>query len=112
LKSGKLVALVADRDLSKSGIEVDFFGGVAKMPSGPARLILDSDAAFISAYITYNKEGITIELQEIGPVPKIGTTDEKVKALTQLMANNFADGIKRTPVDWHMLQRIWVDEEN
>ena len=112
LNAGKLVALVADRDLSKSGIEVDFFGGVAKMPSGPARLILDSDAAFISAYITYNKEGIIIELQEIGPVPKIGTTDEKIKALTQLMANNFAKGIQKTPVDWHMLQRIWVDEKN
>ena len=112
LNAGKLVALVADRDLSKSGIEVDFFGGVAKMPSGPARLILDSDAAFISAYITYNKKGIHIEFQEIGPTPQIGTIEEKTKILTQLMANNFADGINRTPVDWHMLQRIWVDEKN
>ena len=112
LNEGKLVALVADRDLSKSGIEVDFLGGVAKMPSGPARLILDSKAAFISAYITYNKAGIHIEFQEIGPIPKNGTDEEKVIALTQLMANNFALGIKRSPVDWHMLQRIWVDEKN
>jgi len=28
------------------------------------------------------------------------------------MANNFAKGINQTPVDWHMLQRIWVDEKN
>jgi KDO2-lipid IV(A) lauroyltransferase len=82
------------------------------MPSGPARLILDSKAAFISAYITYNKAGIHIEFQEIGPIPKNGTDEEKVIALTQLMANNFALGIKRSPVDWHMLQRIWVDEKN
>ncbi len=112
LHEGKLVALVSDRDLSKSGIEVDFLGGVAKMPSGPARLILDSKAAFISAYITYNEAGIHIEFQEIGPKPETGTYEEKVIALTQLMANNFANGIKRSPVDWHMLQRIWVDEEN
>lgn len=112
LNAGKLVALVSDRDLSKSGIEVDFFGGVAKMPSGPARLMLNSKAAFLSAYITYNKNGIHIELQEIGPIPQTGTTEEKIVALTQLMANNFAQGIAKTPVDWHMLQRIWIDEKN
>ena len=112
LNQGKLVALVADRDLSKNGVEVDFINGTAKMPSGPARLILNSNAAFISAYITYTPEGIHIEFKEIGPKPKTGTDDEKIVALTQLMADNFAQGIKRSPVDWHMLQRIWIDEEN
>jgi len=112
LNQGKLVALVADRDLSKSGVEVDFINGIAKMPSGPARLILDSEAAFISAYITYTKNGINIEFKEIGPKPTAGSEEEKVKSLTQLMANNFAEGIKSAPVDWHMLQRIWVDEKN
>jgi KDO2-lipid IV(A) lauroyltransferase len=27
------------------------------------------------------------------------------------MADNFAAGIKSSPVDWHMLQRIWTDEK-
>jgi KDO2-lipid IV(A) lauroyltransferase len=112
LNSGKLVALVADRDLSKNGVEVNFLGGTAKMPSGPARLILDSKAAFISAYITYQKTGINIEFRTIGPVPTNGNEQERIAALTQLMADNFAMGIKETPVDWHMLQRIWVDEKN
>lgn len=111
LRSGKLVALVADRDLSKNGLSVDFFGGVAKMPSGPARLILDSNSAFISAFITYSEFGINIEFKSIGPVPTEGTVEERVEKLTQLMADNFAAGIKSSPVDWHMLQRIWTDEE-
>lgn len=112
LNEGKLVALVADRDLSKNGVEVDFMNGTAKMPSGPARLILNSNAAFISAYITYTKKGIHIVFKEIGPKPTSGTEDEKIIALTQLMADNFATGIKAAPVDWHMLQRIWIDEKN
>jgi phosphatidylinositol dimannoside acyltransferase len=111
LKSGKLVALVADRDLSKNGIAVDFFDGVAKMPSGPARLILDSNSAFISAFITYSETGINIEFKNIGPVPTEGNVEERVAKLTQLMADNFAAGIKSSPVDWHMLQRIWTDEK-
>ena len=90
LNSGKLVALVADRDLSKNGVEVNFLGGTAKMPSGPARLILDSKAAFISAYITYQKTGINIEFRTIGPVPTNGNEQERIAALTQLMADNFA----------------------
>ena len=112
LTSGKLVALVADRDLSKNGIEVNFFDGIAKMPSGPARLILDSKSAFISAFITYTKQGIHIEFQNIGPIPTEGNIEEKVQQLTQLMADNFATGIKSSTVNWHMLQRIWVDEKN
>jgi KDO2-lipid IV(A) lauroyltransferase len=112
LSAGKLVALVADRDLSKNGIEVNFFNGVAKMPSGPARLILDSKSAFISAFIRYTKNGIHIEFQNIGPIPTKGTMEEKVEKLTQLMADNFATGIKSSTVDWHMLQRIWIDEKN
>jgi lauroyl/myristoyl acyltransferase len=111
LQSGKLVALVADRDLSKNGITVDFFDGVAKMPSGPARLILDSNSAFISAFITYSATGINIEFKNIGPIPTEGSVEERVAKLTQLMADNFAAGIKSSPVDWHMLQRIWTDEK-
>jgi KDO2-lipid IV(A) lauroyltransferase len=111
LQSGKLVALVADRDLSKNGISVDFFDGVAKMPSGPARLILDSSSAFISAFITYSATGINIEFKNIGPIPTEGSIEERVAKLTQLMADNFAAGIKSSPVDWHMLQRIWTDEK-
>ena len=111
LQSGKLVALVADRDLSKNGISVDFFDGVAKMPSGPARLILDSNSAFISAFITYSATGINIEFKNIGPIPTEGSIEERVAKLTQLMADNFAAGIKSSPVDWHMLQRIWTDEK-
>jgi KDO2-lipid IV(A) lauroyltransferase len=111
LQSGKLVALVADRDLSKNGISVNFFDGVAKMPSGPARLILDSNSAFISAFITYSATGINIEFKNIGPIPTEGSIEERVAKLTQLMADNFAAGIKSSPVDWHMLQRIWTDEK-
>ena len=35
-KEKRLIALVADRDLSHSGIDVNFFGSNARMPAGPA----------------------------------------------------------------------------
>ena len=112
LRSGKLVALVADRDMSRSGVEVDFLGGVAKMPSGPAILAIESGAPLLTAYIRYLDKGIEITFDETIKLPVSGTIEEQIKIVTQSIANNFAKRIKDSPVDWHMLQRIWIDEEN
>jgi KDO2-lipid IV(A) lauroyltransferase len=112
LRAGKLVALVADRDMSRSGVEVDFLGGVAKMPSGPAILAIESGAPLLTAYIRYLDKGIEITFDETIKLPVSGTKEEQINILTQSIANNFAKRIKDSPVDWHMLQRIWIDEEN
>lgn len=112
LSSGKLVALVADRDMSRSGVEVSFLGGIAKMPAGPATLAIKSGSPLITAYIRYLKDGIEITFDETVKLPTSGSEVEKIQVVTQSMADNFAKRIKDSPVDWHMLQRIWVDEEN
>jgi KDO2-lipid IV(A) lauroyltransferase len=112
LNEGKLIALVADRDMSRNGIEVNFLGGVAKMPAGPAILALKTGAPLVTAYIRYLEKGIEITFDETIKLPVAGSEDEQIKIVTQSMADNFAKRIKASPVDWHMLQRIWVDEEN
>jgi len=112
LNEGKLIALVADRDMSRNGIEVNFLGGVAKMPAGPAILALKTGAPLVTAYIRYLEKGIEITFDETIKLPVAGSEEEQIKIITQSMADNFAKRIKDSPVDWHMLQRIWVDEEN
>ena len=112
LNQGKLIALVADRDMSRNGIEVNFLGGVAKMPAGPAILALKTGAPLVTAYIRYLEKGIEITFDETIKLPVLGSEEEQIKIVTQSMADNFAKRIKDSPVDWHMLQRIWVDEEN
>jgi len=112
LNQGKLIALVADRDMSRNGIEVNFLGGIAKMPAGPAILALKTGAPLVTAYIRYLEKGIEITFDETIKLPVAGSEEEQIKIVTQSMADNFAKRIKESPVDWHMLQRIWVDEEN
>jgi KDO2-lipid IV(A) lauroyltransferase len=112
LNEGKLIALVADRDLSRNGIEVNFLGGIAKMPTGPAILAIKSGSPLVTAYIRYLDNGIEITFDETIKLPIAGNEEEQVRTVTQSMADNFAKRIKDSPVDWHMLQRIWVDEEN
>jgi len=112
LNQGKLVALVADRDMSRNGIEVNFLGGMAKMPAGPAILAIKTGSPLVTAYIRYLDKGIEITFDETIKLPVTGSEEDQIKIVTQSMADNFARRIKDSPVDWHMLQRIWVDEEN
>jgi lauroyl/myristoyl acyltransferase len=107
-KAGALIALVADRDLSKNGVEVDFFGYPAKMPAGPALLSIRTGVALITAFVSYNANGIQIDLRGI-EIPTEGTEAERVAIVVQRCADHFAQGIERHPEDWHMLQRIWTD---
>jgi len=109
LRSGKLVALVADRDLSKNGIDVDFAGYPARLPGGPALLAIQTGAPLITAFVGYEGKGIRIIFGPEIPVPISGTTSEKAATMTQLVADWFADHIARDTEDWHMLQRIWID---
>jgi KDO2-lipid IV(A) lauroyltransferase len=112
LQEGKLIALVADRDMSRNGIEVNFFGRTSKMPSGPAILAIKTGSPLITAYVRYTFGGIEIIFDEIVMPAGSATEEEQIKLITQSIADNFAKRIKEYPVDWHMLQRIWVDEEN
>ncbi|MFD4739174.1 phosphatidylinositol mannoside acyltransferase [Streptomyces virginiae] len=111
LRSGGLVCLVADRDLSASGVEVDFFGATARMPAGPALLAQQTGAVLLPATLHY---GDTPKMYgRIHPeveVPKTGTRTEKTTVMTQAVADAFASGIAEHPEDWHMLQRLWLDD--
>lgn len=108
VRSGYVVALAADRDLSRSGIDVVFFGAPARMPAGPALLAIRTDAPLLSAYVSYTQSGIHIDLARI-ELPTQGSESERVTELVQKSADNFAAGITAHPQDWHMMQRIWID---
>ncbi|MDT9686468.1 phosphatidylinositol mannoside acyltransferase [Streptomyces sp. TRM76323] len=109
LRAGGLVCLVADRDLSASGVEVDFFGERARMPGGPAMLAQHTGALLLPATLWYD-DSATMRGRVHPPVdvPGTGTRAEKTSLMTQALADAFAEGIAEHPEDWHMLQRLWL----
>ncbi|MEV6813025.1 phosphatidylinositol mannoside acyltransferase [Micromonospora sp. NPDC051296] len=111
LAAGAVVPLLADRDLSARGVEVEFFGGRTRMPAGPALLALRSGAPLYVASMWYEPDAACAVLDGPLPVPgpEEGTLDTRVRSLTQLIADGLAAGIARNPQDWHMLQRMWLD---
>ncbi|MEU6094853.1 phosphatidylinositol mannoside acyltransferase [Streptomyces sp. NPDC047079] len=109
LRDGGLVCLVADRDLSASGVEVTFFGETARMPAGPALLAQQTGALLLPVTLWYDDSPIM--RGRVHPpieVPESGTRAEKTSVMTQALADAFATGIAEHPEDWHMLQRLWL----
>jgi KDO2-lipid IV(A) lauroyltransferase len=108
LRSGGTVCLVAERDLSRSGIEVQFFGEPTKMPGGPALLAAKTGAALLPVSLWFTPDGAWG--QWIGPPIELSGARlaDKVRAGTQALADVFAERIAIHPADWHMLQRLWL----
>ncbi|MEU6006426.1 phosphatidylinositol mannoside acyltransferase [Streptomyces sp. NPDC047453] len=109
LRDGGLVCLVADRDLSASGVEVTFFGETARMPAGPALLAQQTGALLLPVTLWYDDSPVMRgRVHPPVDVPATGTRAEKTSVMTQALADAFATGIAEHPEDWHMLQRLWL----
>jgi phosphatidylinositol dimannoside acyltransferase len=104
LRAGGFVCLVADRDLSERGVPVTFFGRASRMPPGPAALSLRTGAPLIPTTLHYEGPQLVITFHNVIE-PEGGAA-----AMTQRCADAFAEAIAAHPQDWHMLQRIFVDE--
>ena len=108
---GYAVALLADRDLSARGVEVTFFGGRTRMPPGPALLALRTGAPLYAADLWFTETQAVAKMRRIElPDPADGALDVRAKLVTQRLADAFAIGIAEHPQDWHMLQKLWLDQ--
>ena len=117
LRAGRLVPLLADRDLRASGIPVDLLGEPTRMPPGPALLALRTGAALHPVSIWHEPvpgatgragDRLVIRFHDPVAAPEAGTTREKVTRMTQEVADVFGDAIRAHPEHWHMLQPLWL----
>ena len=110
LRDGRAVCLLADRDLTARGIDVAFFGATARMPAGPAMLAATTGAALHPVGLWFTRDGWGVRVHPEVPVPEAGRLRDKVAVATQQVADAFAADIALRPHDWHMLQRLWLDD--
>lgn len=116
LRKGGFVPLLADRDLTATGVPVDLFGEPARMATGPATLALVTGAALFPVSIRYERLpagaparwGTVVRFHPEVVAPIDGSRAEKIAAMTQACADALAEGIEANPQDWHMLQRVFV----
>jgi KDO2-lipid IV(A) lauroyltransferase len=110
LRAGGIVCLVVDRDLTESGIDVEFFGKTARMPGVAAALAVQTGATLLPVTLWYEGDDWGARIHEEIPVPHEGDRQGKVQAMTQRLAREFESAIAAHPEDWHMLQRVWLED--
>jgi phosphatidylinositol dimannoside acyltransferase len=110
LRAGRVVVLVADRDVTGTGIEVDFFGEKCMMQPGSAALAVQTGAALMPVVLWFDGDGWGVRIGSAIPVPELPSRKERVAAMMQDVARFFEDGIREHPQDWHMLQPLFVSD--
>ncbi|WP_028932345.1 phosphatidylinositol mannoside acyltransferase [Pseudonocardia spinosispora] len=110
LRSNGVVCLVADRDLTGGGVEVDFFGERARLPGGPAQLARHTGAALLPFGGWFTPGGWGLRFHPPIEMPS-GRGSDVVRGATQALADVFASDIAAHPADWHMLQPIWTADQ-
>jgi KDO2-lipid IV(A) lauroyltransferase len=111
LRDNEVVCLLADRDLTGDGIEVEFFGERTTLPGGPAMLALRSGAPLLPAGCYFRDHG-RHETHILPPVPtaRAGRIRPDVARVTQDLACRFEDLIRVAPTHWHLLQPNWPSD--
>lgn len=121
VREGGVIALLADRDLSGTGVEVDMWGHRVRVAPGPAAFAIATDTTLAVLYARYeriygarrwaarSRWGSVMEFGGVIAAPQ-GSKAEQIDAMTQEWATFLADRIANYPEDWHMLQRFgWVE---
>jgi phosphatidylinositol dimannoside acyltransferase len=103
LRGNKVVCLMAERDLTRNGVQVDFFGEATRMPAGSAKLAIETGAALLPVHTWYEPDITRVDIY-----PPLDCASGDVGVITQALADVFARNIAEHPADWHMLQPQWL----
>jgi KDO2-lipid IV(A) lauroyltransferase len=111
LKANELAGLVSDRDLTGSGVEVDFFGERTRLPGGAATLALRTGAPLVPV-VVYSGPGNGHSAIVHPPIDtsRSGSLRDDVVRVTQTLATVFEQDIRCRPAQWHIYQANWPSD--
>jgi KDO2-lipid IV(A) lauroyltransferase len=118
LRAGALVPLLADRDLSATGVWVDFLGDRVRMAPGPAALAVLTGAGLFPMSVHHEvgpgRRVLVVVTHPRVPVPDRipgesvrGYRDRAIAAMTQSCADAVSTAVQAHPDEWHVLQALF-----
>jgi len=109
LTRGRFIALVSDRDVKGTGLRLPFFGQPTRVPTGHAKLALNTGAWILpAANYRLPDNRIVIEIREpIIPDPNTDTEE----SLTQRTLVVLEEFIRSHPDQWLSFFNLWSETE-
>lgn len=115
-----LIPLLADRDLTARGVEVDLLGERARVAAGPAALAVATGTMVVPTTVWHERLhgarrraagspwGIVVWFHPPVTVPDGVPRSQQVRVVTQQWVDVLGADIAEHPTDWHMLQQVFV----
>jgi lauroyl/myristoyl acyltransferase len=107
LAENNIITLVADRDLTGRGVQVEMFGAPRLLPAGPALLSLSTGAPICVSAVFTTDEGWHTKIDPPVQIERTGDMRQDVITLTRVISRGFEKFISEAPTDWHMFQPAW-----
>ena len=112
LKENKLVALVADRDFTQSGVEMDFLNKKALIPKGAAVFCAKTGAPILPTFFIRNADdSFIMEFGELIYPPVVQEEIVSEELLSSIMRKYTAvieQKIRQYPTQWLMFREFWI----
>lgn len=108
LRDNEMVITAIDRDITRTGRLMPFFGKPAPIPMGPARLALRTGTPLFPVCAwrlpddTYMAEGSPLVIAE-----STGDAEADELRVTQQLLSHIEGFIQRHPEQWHVPHQIW-----
>lgn len=111
LKKGGVVGLAGDRDITRTGQEVEFFGCPAYLPDGHVRLALRAGVPLVIGF-SQRQPDQTHHAYFLPAfhLPSQGTPEERIAAGMKFVVNEIEKAIRQNPEQWTVTVSIWTDD--
>ncbi|WP_164689527.1 lysophospholipid acyltransferase family protein [Herpetosiphon llansteffanensis] len=114
LRAKKIVVLAGDRDLASQAIKIPFFGELADVPIGPARLALRGWPVALGscAWFGANEPFFRVDpIRHFQALPT-ETADQAAERVAREMLSYLETWIVNWPESWGVLQPVWPERTN
>jgi KDO2-lipid IV(A) lauroyltransferase len=107
LKDNKIIGILSDQDVGRSGVFIDFFGRPASHAVGAIRLARDTGAAILPSFIVRDGGGHIIYIEEISDVPRTADRGTDITKGLKRQAGTLESYIRRYPDQWMWVYTRW-----
>jgi KDO2-lipid IV(A) lauroyltransferase len=112
MKKNGIVCIVGDRDYTKDGVAVEFFGKITKFPAGAILMALRTGAALIPAFAI--RAGICKYNVFFGDEIKLeskGYRVEEMKEDLMKWVRVMESYVRQYPAQWYRFEPFWEPEK-
>lgn len=108
LKAGHIAGLAFDRDITKTGPVIDFFGKPVRMPDGAVQLSLKYGSPVVIGFSVRQKDNRShVYIEPPLKFEKTGNLEVDICRGVQRMAAIMENYIRRYPDQWLVFQPFW-----